>query len=117
MSKLYKALVQEKADLLKQHSALTASAEARTPMGFTAEETEQGNKILARLDEIKPQLEAQEKRREHERTMPGMWRARAAISLASRSSLMAYALYALTAHYSPGIDMTFRDLRVRSGGR
>lgn len=72
MSKFYKALVQERADLVKKHQAISDAAGSRQPVGLSAEETVQSNEILARLDALAPQIAAEEKRREYERTVAAL---------------------------------------------
>ena len=67
MSKLYKALIQERADLTKEQKALFSAADA-SGVELTAEQKQRDDAIYARLQELAPEIERQERRRENERT-------------------------------------------------
>lgn len=73
MSKLYKALIQERADLTKEQKALFSAADA-SGAELTAEQKARDDAIFARLQELAPEIERQERRREAERNavaLPG----------------------------------------------
>lgn len=69
--KQYKALVQERADLINEGRAIFERAE-KDMRELTAEETTRDDEINARLEEVKPLLARHEARRERERTMSGV---------------------------------------------
>lgn len=71
MSKLYKALIQERADLTKEQKALFSAADT-TGVELTAEQKARDDAIFARLKEIAPEIERQERRRENERNAPAL---------------------------------------------
>lgn len=66
MSKQYKALIQERADLIKEQKALFSSADA-SGVELTAEQKQRDDAIYARLEALKPDIERHERRREAER--------------------------------------------------
>lgn len=67
MSKLYKALVQERAELVAEQKKLLAAVEAREPMEYTADERKRDDEIGKRLEAVAPQIASEETRRLHER--------------------------------------------------
>lgn len=70
MSKRYKALLQERADLVKEQKGIFETVE-RDSRDLTAEEKTRDDAIHARLTALGDDLQREERRREHERTLPG----------------------------------------------
>lgn len=70
-SKIYQALLQERADLVKEGKLLFEVAEA-DERALTAEEKGRDDQINARLTEVAGDLDRHERRRERERSVTGM---------------------------------------------
>lgn len=69
MSKRYKALIQERADLITEQKGIFAAAEARTDMALTAEERQRDDAIAARLTDLAGEIEREERRKANEKAL------------------------------------------------
>lgn len=69
MPSMWAVLTQERADLTREALALSETAAARTPPGYTAEEQARDDAIAVRQAQITPMLAREEERREWERTV------------------------------------------------
>lgn len=67
--KRYKALLQERADLIKEQKAIFAAAETRADLALTAEERQRDDAINARLEELQPEIAREEKRKANEKAL------------------------------------------------
>lgn len=70
-SKRYKALLQQRADLVKEQAALFAAAEGRADMALTDDEKSRDDAITATLQTVAGELEREDRRRENERAVQG----------------------------------------------
>lgn len=69
MNKRYQALIQERADLVKEAKAILAGAEGRN---LTADEKAMDDGIYTRLEELAGEIEREERLRAHELTAPAL---------------------------------------------
>lgn len=69
MSKRLKALIQERADLVKEQQSIFAAAEARADLALTAEEKSRDDVIAARQTEITAEIAREERRKNAERAL------------------------------------------------
>lgn len=72
-SKRYKALLQKRADLVKEQQAIFAAAETRADMTLTPDEKARDDQIAASLADVNAEIAREDRRREAERTvsLPG----------------------------------------------
>ena len=69
MNKRYQALIQERADLVKEAKAILAGADGRD---LTEEEKQRDDAIYGRLEALTGEIEREERIRAHERAMPAV---------------------------------------------
>lgn len=69
MNKRYKALLQERADLVKEQKGIFSAAELRADLALTAEEKGRDDAITARLMELSAELAREERRMANEKAL------------------------------------------------
>lgn len=69
MNKRYKALIQKRADLVKEQQTILGAAEARADMALTADEKARDDAIVAEIKDLDTEIERENRARENQRQM------------------------------------------------
>lgn len=71
MNKRYKALIQKRADLVKEQQSILGAAETRADLELTAEEKERDDAIVAQIKDLDGEIAREDRARENQRAIQG----------------------------------------------
>lgn len=71
MNKRYKALIQKRADLVKEQQSILGAAETRADLELTAEEKARDDAIVAQIKDLDAEIERENRARENQRAIQG----------------------------------------------